>query len=234
MSKNNIDKVVSELLSLNPPPDVIVLHCLDNSAFFSRNEDGSLTLLVRAMADGKYHLTGDLKVASKDQTVNLVKLLVPLLKAVPEADIILMTCIPRFMYVPCCSRHCQRLPEETARLKAVLVAMKRNVRSQLFYEKLGAVKIIDPVAVCETTLPDSYADCSHLNSAEYEKLAVAVFDSLCSVAAGSSSGTTQPEAKRERMMSGTPTAGHKRGPGWGGARRGGRGRDRGYGRRGSW
>ena len=101
MSKNNIDKVVSELLSLNPPPDVIVLHCLDNSAFFSRNEDGSLTLLVRAMADGKYHLTGDLKVASKDQTVNLVKLLVPLLKAVPEADIILMTCIPRFMYSTC-------------------------------------------------------------------------------------------------------------------------------------
>ena len=158
VSKSNIEKVVGELLSLSPPPDVIVLQCLDNSSFFCQNEDGSLTLPTRALADGKFHLTGDLKVASKDQTVNLVKLLVPLLKAVPDADIILITCIPRFMYVPCCNKHCKRMPEDTAKLKVDLCAMKRNIRSQLFCEKLGAVKIIDPVAVCETTLPDSYSD----------------------------------------------------------------------------
>ena len=233
-SKSNIEKVVGELLCLSPPPDVIVVQCLENSSFFCQHEDGSLTLPARALADGKFHLTGDLKVASKDQTVNLVKLLVPLLKAVPDAEIILITCIPRFMYVPCCNKHCKRMPEDTAKLKADLCAMKRNIRSQFFCEKLGAVKIIDPVAVRETTLPDSYSDSTHLTAVQYEKLATAVVDSLCNAPAVSSVGCAQPDAKRARLMSGQPTSGQYMSRGGRGARRGGRGRGRGYGRRGSW
>ena len=233
-SKSNIEKVVGELLCLSPPPDVIVVQCLDNSSFFCQHEDGSLTLPARALADGKFHLTGDLKVASKDQTVNLVKLLVPLLKAVPDAEIILITCIPRFMYVPCCNKHCKRMPEDTAKLKADLCSMKRNIRSQLFCEKLGAVKIIDPVAVCETTLPDSYSDSTHLTAVQYEKLATAFVDSLCNAPAVSSVGCAQPDAKRARLMSGQPTSGQYMSRGGRGARRGRRGRGRGYGSRGSW
>ena len=100
--KLTVNNAVQELLSLSPPADVIVLQCLDNSSYFSLNEDGSLTLPSKSLLDGKYHLSGELKIATKEQVANLLKVLLPILKAVPSAELILITCIPRYMYAKCC------------------------------------------------------------------------------------------------------------------------------------
>ena len=203
------------------------------------NEDGSLTLPSKSLLDGKYHLSGELKSATKEQVANLLKVLLPILKAVPSAELILITCIPRYMYAKCCPVHCELTPAETAKLMADLVSYKKNLRSMLFMERWGNVRIVDPLSVCSADQPCSYADHVHLVGKEYKKLAKAVLDNVAGAPTPSSSG--QPEAKRPRMMSGLPGAGykpsHKRGRGVGGVggSRGGRGgRGRWHGRRGSW
>ena len=52
---------MNELVNLSPAPDIIVLQCLDNSAFFVQNEDGTLTLPVKSRVDNKHHVLGELK-----------------------------------------------------------------------------------------------------------------------------------------------------------------------------
>ena len=63
-SRRSVELVVGELTSLDPPPDVVVLQCLDNSAYFCLNENGTLTLPERSLTDGRYHIREDLKIAS--------------------------------------------------------------------------------------------------------------------------------------------------------------------------
>ena len=74
-----MELVATELTSLIPHPDVIILQCMDNSTFFCQNEDGSLTLPVKALSDGKYHMVGDLRIAARVQVNNLFNILKPLL-----------------------------------------------------------------------------------------------------------------------------------------------------------
>jgi hypothetical protein len=45
--------------------DVIVVHCCDNTAFMARTEEGG-DLPIRNIA-GKYHMEGDLVVASRER-----------------------------------------------------------------------------------------------------------------------------------------------------------------------
>ena len=44
ITKQSVEQLVNELVNLSLAPDIIVLQCLDNSAFFVQNEDGTLTL----------------------------------------------------------------------------------------------------------------------------------------------------------------------------------------------
>ena len=79
ISKRAVELVATELTSLIPHPNVIILQCMDNSTFFCQNEDGSLTLPVKALSDGKYHMVGDLRIAARVQVNNLFNILKPLL-----------------------------------------------------------------------------------------------------------------------------------------------------------
>ena len=240
--KLTVNNAATELMSLSPPPNVVVLQCLDNSSFFSLNEDGSLTLPTKSLLDGRYHLMGELKIATKEQVANLLRMLLPIMKAVPSAEIILVACTPRYMYSKCCPVHCDLSPPEIAKLLADLSGYKKNLRSLLFQEKMGNVRIVDPLAVCSLDQVGSYADHVHLVSSEYEKLATAVLDCVAGPPSHITGSGGPPAAKRPRMMSGPPGPGYGsgnkrgRGAGWAGGFRGGRGGGRGrwHGRRGSW
>ena len=170
-SKRTVELVAGELACLDPPADVVVLQCLDNSAYFCLNEDGTLTLPERSLLDGKFHIKEDLRISSQEQTLNLIRILSPIITAVPGAEIILITCIPRYIQVPCCTDHCKWTADKKARLMTDLSAMKRNIRSQLFMEKL-----VDPMTVCNLGSTESYTDGVHLTRPEYEKLAKVVIE----------------------------------------------------------
>ena len=237
VSKVNVEFVVAKLTSLMPPPDVVDVQGLDNSSFFCQNEDGSLTLPVKALSDGKFHMSGEMRIASKEQTTNLFKQIKPLLTAVPTAEVVLVTCTPRYMYKPCCLHHGFQDEEAMAKLFAELSTMKRTIRSLLFGEKLSGTKILDPMSICSTKDPASYSDAVHLNTEEYDKLANAVIDCLSrppSQLAGGGGRRDMPEAKRPRM-SGSAGGGGRGSRGWGRGRGGrGGGGSRPYVRRGSW
>ena len=96
--KRSVELVIGELTVLTPATDVILLQCLDNSAYFCQNEDSSSTLLVKAISDGKYHMVGDLRIATKEQVNNLYKMLKPLCSTIPGAEVILVSRIPRYIY----------------------------------------------------------------------------------------------------------------------------------------
>ena len=58
----------------------VVFQLLDNNMFFSRFEDGSLCPARRA-TDGKYHVDGELVIASRESQFAILKLCGPLWEA---------------------------------------------------------------------------------------------------------------------------------------------------------
>ena len=140
-----------------------------------------------------------------------------MITAVPGAEVILITCIPRYILVPCCTDHCKWSVEEKTRLLADLSAMKKNIRSQLFMEKLPKVKIVDPMLVCSLDSMESYADGVHLLAMEYEKLANVVVKLVAGQHQDGQPNTAlgQP-AKRARLSAGGLPMGVGAGRGRGG------------------
>ena len=201
ISKRAVELVATELTSLIPHPNVIILQCMDNSTFFCQNEDGSLTLPVKALSDGKYHMVGDLRIATREQVNNLFNILKPLLSVITGAEVILVTCIPRYLNSSCCEKHCKWDKATVGKLKTDMTTMRRTIRSLLHAEKFGGVRLLDPIGICQCEEPSRYVDCVHLAGEEYEKLASAAVDCFTGQT-GPIFGKSVPEAKRPRMASG--------------------------------
>jgi hypothetical protein len=93
LTKDNIKQATDELVGLELKPDLIIVQALDNNTYFVSKEDGSLSVPTKG-PDGKFHVDGDLRVATKDQTIILLKILRPLLDAVPDVEKILILPLP--------------------------------------------------------------------------------------------------------------------------------------------
>jgi len=193
-TKTSVALVLDRLNKL-PHHDVVVLQGLDNSAYFCLGEDGTMSLPTKG-TDGRYHVEGVLRVANKDQTTALAKTLAPLLQACPDSIRIVVTCLPRYTVIPCCgdSDHLVgRGKEMEDRVIADLRAMKRNIRSALYGEKTGPVRLLDPADVAGWQVRANYTDPVHLRESWYADLAVAV----------QNSATNNPPAQGEGADSGT-------------------------------
>ena len=234
-----MDELLNVLLSLSPAPDTIVLQCMDNLSFFVQNEDGTLTMPVKSRRDNKYHVVEVLKVANKEQTNNLMRLLKPLLTCIKGAKVLLLCCMPRFLHTPCCEEDSHMVEKEMSSITSDLVAMKKTIRSYVFTEKLKDVRVVDPATFCNMSEPSCWEDAVHFTADQYGKIA----DGLTSLIAGveeppEERGRDNPDAKRIRLLSSTVpfgVGGHSAG----GRGQGGRGMGRGhggrlYGRRGRW
>jgi len=101
ITADNVKSMLERIEATATKPDVVIVQVLDNSAYFSMSEEGTLSLPT-VLADGKYHVQGELRLANKEQTLALLKLITPLLKAVPSAKVLLVTCLPRYIAQPCC------------------------------------------------------------------------------------------------------------------------------------
>ena len=245
VTKQNVEKLVQELVNLSPAPDTIVLQCMDNSAYFVLNEDGTLTMPSRSNVDNKYHVVGELKIASREQASNLIKMLRPVLTCITGAKVLLLTCLPRYLHKPCCDESGHMVDREKLNQAADLVTMKKAIRSAIFAEKLKDVRVVDPTALCSTDDPSCWEDPVHLARVQIEKLSEAISGMIAGVDQVATDGDRAgeiPDAKRVRLLSSMapPGAG---GPSSGGRGRGGRGAGRGrggggggryFGRRGRW
>ena len=231
ITKDSIKGLVSTIASLDPQPSSIIIQALDNSAYYCLREDGSLSLPVRSYTDGKYHVDGELRVANEEQTTFLLRNLTPLLKAVPGAEVLLLTCLTRYANAPCCGdvSHLlgRELPSFKERLSSSLVAMKKTVRFFIHKEKLPQVRVVDPNVLLDEVDTSQHRDPVHPPSAFYAKLAVKVTAMLEGEAVETGSGTRdsrpEPDPKRIRLVSSGGNRGRpfQRGRGGGGGGRGG-------------
>jgi lysophospholipase L1-like esterase len=236
LSKDDVLKLVEDIEQLDTAPDLLVIHALDNNAFFVGGDDGTLALPRRG-TDRKYHITGSLCVATKEQTQLLLKLILPLLEAEPEIPKILVLPMPRYCHPgqKCCADpdHLTNAgPELFAEVKTALTNMKRTVRSFLFQHKVVGVKLLEPGSVVNTADPSSYADPVHLTSTGYAALAEHIIAMLAGTAEGDKAAD-RPDAgpsKRIRILSMSAARGAETGSGLGR----GKGPFRGRGRAGRW
>ena len=224
ITKGGVQNMVDTIASLDPKPDCLIIQALDNSAYYCLHEDGTLSLPTRSYTDGKFHVEGELMVASEDQTKALLKLLLPLLKAVPGAQVILVTCLPRYTNSPCCANTAHsvgRVPDFKEKIMADLVQMKKHVRAFALKENLTQLRIVDPVQLLDGIDLDDHQDPVHPPEALYEKLATKLTDIM---EGSGQSAAKEPESKRIRLVSyGVARGGMS---GWA-APRGGRGGGRG-------
>ena len=233
ITRSGVEGLVSTIGSLDPQPDCLIIQALDNSAFYCLQEDGTLSLPARSPQDGKYHVTGELQVASEEQTRALLKLLLPLLSAVPGATVFLVTCLPRYTMAPCCEdpTHTVGLGPGTAeKIISDLIQMKKHVRAFVAKEKLGQLRIVDPVQLLAGISMEGHKDPVHPPGELYEKLACRLMNQLEDRGrpAAAPERDQEPEPKRIRLTSyGTGRGGYRGGPASRGGRGGGRGAPRG-------
>ena len=170
---------------------------------------------------------GELRVANEEQTKALLKLLIPLITSVPEAQVILVTCLPRYTSVSCCSDSSHMVGRDAGHKKRVLsdlVQMKKNVRAFALKENLTKIKIVDPVQLLDGIDTDGHPDPIHPPEALYDKLAEQLAVTMEGGGQGPAGNPMEPDLKRIRLISYGAVRG---GAGGWTAYRGGRGGGRG-------
>ena len=193
-----------------------------------------MSLPVKSPFDGRYHVCGELQVASEEQTRALLRLLLPLLRAVPSATVLLVTCLPWYTKAPCCNdpTHMVGKGEGLAdKIESDLSQMKKHVRAFLSKEKLSLLKLVDPVQLLAGVSLVGHKDPVHPPKELYEKLSARLVDLLEDGGRPAPENGPEPDPKRIRLTSYGMTRGGNIGGttsrgGWGGVRgghRGGRG-----------
>jgi hypothetical protein len=207
LSVDSINQAVNSLTEMECTPDLILIQVLDNNTFFVAKEDGTLSLPVKGK-DKKFHVAGELRVATKEQMSSVLKTLKPLLDALPSVPKAMILPVPRYCYKKCCSdeTHVTNFGDNLAnRIKSGLGVVKKTVRSFLFREKYTGIRIIDPYSVVSSLGSDRYADPVHLIQAGYDDLASHVLGVLAGTVEGDKPAdppsTVQNTNKRIRILS---------------------------------
>jgi hypothetical protein len=205
ISADSVAAVTANLSGQSDQPDLVIIQVLDNNTFFVARDDGTLSL-PRKGVDKKFHVEGDLTVASKDQINLVLKSIKPLLTAAPTVPKVLVLPMPRYAHKKCCDRqgHVANMgPGLLADLTAGLKSVKKSVRSFLFREKISGVRIFDPYSVVNFEDPESFADPVHLKTAGYAAIADGILESMAGGAGGDSAADppSATENKRIRILS---------------------------------
>ena len=243
ITSNAVKSVLEKLTALEPAPDCVIIQALENSAYFCLGEDGTMCLPTRSDVDNRYHVIGELRVATGEQTLALLRLMKPILSALPGSETYVISALPRYAHPdkPCCNAADHLVGRGPALLERILVdlnSMKKNIRSFIYKEKLLRVKVVDPIPLCEATNPDSYADPVHLATAAYGSIAANLLKVMAGVDVGGAELPSMESACKRIRTTPSPRGwgeGSFRGRGQPGrGRPGHRARGMSRGRRGSW
>jgi hypothetical protein len=150
---------VTEALSHLEEDDVILIQALDNAAYYSQTEDGG-DVPIRRCADNKYHVEGNLGLASKERQQKLFSIIEPLLRLLDKRRVILVTPMPRWMYESCCSME-DHAPNRTEdgfeeNMRAALRDFRINFKNFAFLRNFR-IKVLDP-SPCLALVDDNGED----------------------------------------------------------------------------
>jgi len=150
---------VSEALKTLGEDDIILIQALDNAAYYSQTEDGG-DVPVQRCSDNKFHVEGDLGVASKERQQRLFCIIEPLLRLLDKLKVILVTPMPRWLYESCCDSvlHAVNRTEDgfEARMRAALREFRINIKNFAFLKNFR-LKVLDP-SPCLPLVDDSGED----------------------------------------------------------------------------
>jgi hypothetical protein len=227
---------------------VVVLWVMDNSLYFAEDEDGARNLPKRS-EDGKFHIEGQVKLASGRQASKAMERFLPVLRRLKKNRKLILVPTPRFVCNACCTdkNHCVNRKEE-GYLSGILEGIKdirRALRDSCHEWRVSNYKVVNGCTLLGLQDDSSFQewedamgqDPVHFTEKAYGKLAEGIFQMSEGLEAVFSGGKREREEEDERpdpiLMGRKPwvygsTAGQGRGGGRGGlgshgSSRGGRG-----------
>jgi hypothetical protein len=134
---------VSEALKTLGEDDIILIQALDNAAYYSQTEDGG-DVPVQRCRDNKFHVEGDLGVASKERQQRLFCVIEPLLRLLDKLKVILVTPMPRWLYESCCDAVDHAVNRTEDGFEAKMRAALKEFRINFAFLKNFRLKVLDP------------------------------------------------------------------------------------------
>ncbi len=219
VTSNSVDLLLHDLkeqLSGLPPDTPIVLYCLDNSAFMSVSNDGSMAPLAKVTGgEGGYHATGELIVAPDRALANPISNLKRVIEACGDHPVFVISPHFRFVRGPCCYAACHMtnfgdpgfIREMVKDLSRVFQLLKRSLPNVKVVEGMELIcgkkyNLEKATAAATTCWP---ADVIHPTSHTYAKMALHLLEAIA--------------PQDTPMPSGSAQAGGGRGGGGGGSGR---------------
>jgi hypothetical protein len=181
-----------ELKELWEGETYIIYHLFDNSVFYSTSGTGEKTLPCRG-TDGKYHVSGTLSYADRDDVKLLFSSAIPLFRAGGMYKKLLLTPIMRYIAGPCCtdSAHITNADEDDFIIKQgeALANIDKWIWDLAYMKRIHNFVVISPKDLLSKgckTMKDvkvlhslwKTADTVHLRPAGYERMAEAILDGL--------------------------------------------------------
>lgn len=80
--------------------EVVVLFCFDNSCWYGEDDEG--VVRPASKSDGRYHIEGDLGIASLDKVTKMTALIQPILEECGDRKMIIIPPLPRYLLRACC------------------------------------------------------------------------------------------------------------------------------------
>jgi hypothetical protein len=198
---------VKEALATLSEKDVIIIECLDNTAYYARTEEGG-DIPVRRWINKEFHVEGELTLATQERQAIMLENLEPLFALLRNRIVVFVTPMPRYLYVSCCDRtdHATNRTNEDfeEELRRSLGEFRLNTKKLLFL-KNHRFKILDPSPALPLVDKDGEnvwgQDPVHPLKHGYE-LMVDLFEdeisALLSKGGKRAGGRLQPPAKKQR------------------------------------
>ncbi len=198
---------VEELLKQLREDDIIIIECLDNTAYYWRTEEGG-DIPVRKYVNGEYHVEGDLVLATRERKALMLDNLEPLLRVLRHRKVILVTPMPRYLYESCCGRedHVPNRMEDgfEEELRRSLGEFRLNIEKLLFIRNYR-FKVVDPSPALPRVDSDGVAvwgnDPVHPLEHGYRLLMDLYIEEICNLQAKGGKrpgGSLQPPKKKMR------------------------------------
>jgi hypothetical protein len=169
----------------------VVLQLLDSNIYYVRGADGTREL-PKKEADGRYHVKGELMVASYEQQTEHFHALKPILDTIGKRPCLIVSPMPRFIIDGCC--------KDARHVSNRLDPFFQDDQLDQLNHRRGNVKIVDPAMELRGLENDDiwFVDPIHPIDPIYRRLAIAVI----TIAASVNEDQEHSGTKRRRTDSG--------------------------------
>jgi hypothetical protein len=136
-------EVISKTICDNDPTTV-VLQFLDSSMYYVRGADGTRELPQKD-SHGKYHVKGELMVASYEQQTDHFNALKPILDVIGKRQCLIVAPMPRFIIDGCCkdARYVSNRLDPFFQ-DDQLDGVRCHLKAYMYNHRRGNVKVVDP------------------------------------------------------------------------------------------